>query len=85
MGRHAYITRLYRETNDLAITAKIAGHTHAATIQKTYLHHELLAKLAAVAKLDATETERVSVDRPLAKNILPGTGEPYLGMGDPNS
>lgn len=57
MARHAFVTRLVEGGNALALVAKLAGHTHAETIQRVYYHPDLDAMAEIVgAGADASRT-----------------------------
>lgn len=60
MARHAFVTRLVEGGRALALVAKIAGHTHAETIQKVYYHPDLDAMADIVG--EGADASRVAID-----------------------
>lgn len=41
MARHSFVTRKLDETNNMALVAKLVGHTDTTTIQRVYYHPDL--------------------------------------------
>lgn len=63
MARHAFITRLLDGGKSPAIVAKLAGHTHAETIQKVYYHPDTKAMMDMVAEDSEGQQEELQTIR----------------------
>jgi hypothetical protein len=60
MARHAFATRLIKPGSDLALIAKLLGHTNAEVLQKTYYHPDTEAMVAMVEEENSGENNRVA-------------------------
>lgn len=60
MARHAFVTRLVEGGNALALVAKLAGHTHADTIQRVYYHPDLDSMASIVG--EGADASRAAID-----------------------
>jgi integrase len=65
MARHAFITRHLGSGQPAALVAKLAGHTHAETIQRVYYHPDTDAMMGIVGA--GADEQRRAIDEIRAK------------------